>query len=76
MTVEKASLFALVYVGSDSVYRAGCEEVNYNPAYKLGWEGVRVLVAHRLPGGAARLQEPLAPSRGVGWRLCGCRLAG
>lgn len=37
MTLEKAA-FPLVCWGSDSEHRAGCEEVNYNPAHERGWE--------------------------------------
>lgn len=53
VTLEKAA-FPLVCWGSDSEHRAGCEEVNYNPAHERGWQqGLRSpgrAGARELPG--------------------------
>lgn len=60
MTLEKAA-FPLVCWGCDSEHRAGCEEVNYNPAQERGWrQGLRS------PGRAGEQR----PGRGAGAAGC------
>lgn len=43
------------------MHRAGCEEVNYNPAYKRGWEGKVAACTRPPPAGGV---TAAAPGRG------------
>ena len=48
------------------MHRAGCEEVNYNPAYERGWEG-KVAGRHLHKASPASGVAAAAPGRGSCW---------